>query len=208
MNKKMIKPITAKSCRYNVNGFVEELPRLPEIRFSHVCGALPTGVRPVQQSISKPLLWRLLLLPEEETDPTTFLLCWPSSLEQQPGLNSHHFHDHWSMLKLRMWEADSGWMGVGMVEVPSDQRWWLKSYAHCQSWWWLWNDECGDYLNLENWQKVDSGQWFSGVRISPSTLEPVADHWRSSTGKSKPCQPLYWTWAAALLVVRWKFQHG
>ena len=35
--------------RYNVNGFVEELPQLPENRSSHACAALPTtGVRPVQ----------------------------------------------------------------------------------------------------------------------------------------------------------------
>ena len=33
--------------RYNVNGFVEELPQLPEDRFRHACAALPdTGVRP------------------------------------------------------------------------------------------------------------------------------------------------------------------
>ena len=37
--------------RYNVTGFVEELPQLPlpENRFGHACAALPTtGVRPVQ----------------------------------------------------------------------------------------------------------------------------------------------------------------
>ena len=33
--------------RYNVNGFVEELPQLPENRYGHACSALPsTGVRP------------------------------------------------------------------------------------------------------------------------------------------------------------------
>ena len=39
--------ITAKNCRYNISGFVEELPQLPENRYGHACGALPTGVRPV-----------------------------------------------------------------------------------------------------------------------------------------------------------------
>jgi len=35
--------------RYDVNGFVEELPELPERRHGHACGALPaTGVRPAQ----------------------------------------------------------------------------------------------------------------------------------------------------------------
>ena len=35
--------------RYNVNGFVEELPQLPEDRNGHACAALPaTGVRTVQ----------------------------------------------------------------------------------------------------------------------------------------------------------------
>merc|ERR1712037_1035669 len=28
--------------RYNVNGFVEELPKLPESRFAHACAALPS----------------------------------------------------------------------------------------------------------------------------------------------------------------------
>ena len=32
--------------RYNMSGFVEELPQLPENRHHHVCAALPaTGVR-------------------------------------------------------------------------------------------------------------------------------------------------------------------
>ena len=36
----------AKSCRYNISGFVEELPQLPENRREHACAALPaTGVR-------------------------------------------------------------------------------------------------------------------------------------------------------------------
>ena len=43
--------ITAKSCRYNISGFVEELTQLPENIYGHVCAALPTGVRPDQTSI-------------------------------------------------------------------------------------------------------------------------------------------------------------
>ena len=35
--------------RYNVSGFVEELPQLPQDRWGHACAALPaTGVRPDQ----------------------------------------------------------------------------------------------------------------------------------------------------------------
>ena len=42
-------PCTSKGYRYNVNGFVEELPQLPENRNAHACAALPaTGVRPDQ----------------------------------------------------------------------------------------------------------------------------------------------------------------
>ena len=38
--------VSANICRYNINGFVEELPQLPENRESHSCAALPsTGVR-------------------------------------------------------------------------------------------------------------------------------------------------------------------
>ena len=40
---------SAKSCRYDISGFVEELPRLLEIRMGHVCAAIPaTGVRLTQ----------------------------------------------------------------------------------------------------------------------------------------------------------------
>ena len=38
--------------RYDVNGFVEELPQLPENRYGHACSALPaTGVRPAQSTL-------------------------------------------------------------------------------------------------------------------------------------------------------------
>ena len=41
--------ITAKSCRYDTNGVVEELPQLPEVRVGHACAALPiTKVRQKQ----------------------------------------------------------------------------------------------------------------------------------------------------------------
>ena len=37
------------ACRYNVNGFVEELPQMPEPRSSHACAAIPsTKVRLTQ----------------------------------------------------------------------------------------------------------------------------------------------------------------
>ena len=33
-------------CRYDVNGFVEELPALPAYRYGHICAELPSnGVR-------------------------------------------------------------------------------------------------------------------------------------------------------------------
>ena len=36
----------AENFRYNVNGFVEELPQLPENRYGHSCAAIPSiGVR-------------------------------------------------------------------------------------------------------------------------------------------------------------------
>ena len=45
---------TNKICRYDFNGFVEDLPRLPENRYYHACAALPdTGVSP--NNFSKPL---------------------------------------------------------------------------------------------------------------------------------------------------------
>ena len=65
-------------CRYNVNGFVEELPRLPGNRHAHTCAALPsTKVRLAKLTIlhfqafivaggsdtSKPIFSVLTLLP-------------------------------------------------------------------------------------------------------------------------------------------------
>ena len=51
----------ATSCRYDINGFVEELPQLPENRIAHSCAALPaTGVRlvgfpnPLWKSVGEP----------------------------------------------------------------------------------------------------------------------------------------------------------
>ena len=46
--------ITAKSCRYDVNGFVEELPQLPENRHSHACAALP--ITKVRQKQNQPFV--------------------------------------------------------------------------------------------------------------------------------------------------------
>ena len=86
---------TTKNCRYNVNGFVEELPKLPEKITEHACAALPdTGVRPTQPGSPTPLLVpsqegrrtrlvtrrtqltftrRHLLWPVETMDPLQFL---------------------------------------------------------------------------------------------------------------------------------------
>ena len=46
--------ITAKSCRYDVNGFVEELPQLPEERYGHACAALP--ITKVRQKQNQPFV--------------------------------------------------------------------------------------------------------------------------------------------------------
>ena len=48
--------------RYNLDGFVAELPAMPEVRFYHICAALPgTGVRP-DSTLS------FLMLPNPGTD--------------------------------------------------------------------------------------------------------------------------------------------
>ena len=38
-------------CRYNLNGFVEELPRLPEGRSGHACASIPTSVLNIGQVV-------------------------------------------------------------------------------------------------------------------------------------------------------------
>merc|ERR1712192_124773 len=65
--------------RYDVNGFVEELPQLPENRYGHACGALPaTGVRPAQSTFIFRQWWWL----EELYQAPSLLLCSHSSLEE------------------------------------------------------------------------------------------------------------------------------
>ena len=120
----------AKSCRYNINGFVEELPQLPENRLGHACAAL-SDVGPVQSTFNLNLwnVCRLLWLPEDSTDPRTFLLYWPSSLGRRPGLPLPPSHEHCPALELWLWEEGSEWRGVTMMENPTDLRWWLKSDA-------------------------------------------------------------------------------
>ena len=106
--------------RYNVNGFVEELPQLPDVLWGHACSALPpNGVRPVQPifHICRHLLW-----PEESTmDPSTYWR-WYFSLGQRLGSPSPPSLTHWDVLKHRLLGAGSGWMGVSMV-VSTKLRW-------------------------------------------------------------------------------------
>ena len=162
----------------------------------------------------KPLHCRLLWLPEEEMDHT-FLLCWPSSLEQRNGLPLPPFQEHCPMLKLRLWEAGSGWLGV-IVEVPTDLRWPIKSDVAIETLTIV-------IMSLEikvvmlNLYYIDTMTlsqnhcwWWSllfspGAWVPPSTMEPMGHRWKSSRCKTLPCRPLCWTSAAALLVIRWKF---
>ena len=51
--------ITTKSCRYDVNGFVEELPQLPENRGYHACAALP--INKVRQKQNQPFVQAFLV---------------------------------------------------------------------------------------------------------------------------------------------------
>ena len=63
--------------RYNTDGFVEELPQLPEIRIGHACFALPNnGVRTDLTKTNPPFtLPRHSLLPEGTTGRTTLPPC-------------------------------------------------------------------------------------------------------------------------------------
>ena len=63
--------------RYNTDGFVEELPQLPEIRIGHACFALPNnGVRTDLTKTNPPFpLPRHSLLPEGTMGRTTLPLC-------------------------------------------------------------------------------------------------------------------------------------
>ena len=51
-NRRQVKGENNKNLhRYNITGFVEELPQLPDIRRGHACGAFPTNkVRSKEQT--------------------------------------------------------------------------------------------------------------------------------------------------------------
>jgi len=80
--------------RYNVNGFVEELPQLPGERYAHACAALPSTKH------SSLLGARM--------NTTTSPLCSPSSLEHKPGLHLPPCQGYCTVLVPQLWEARSG----------------------------------------------------------------------------------------------------
>ena len=61
--------ITAKSCRYDVNGFVEELPQLPEDRSHHACAALP--ITKVRQKQNQPFVQAFIVAGGSTSDWTS-----------------------------------------------------------------------------------------------------------------------------------------
>ena len=69
--------VRSKSCRYNIRGFVEELPQLPESRRDHACAVFPfTGVS-LEKSLLEicPLCRNLSLLGDVIMDPAGSLPC-------------------------------------------------------------------------------------------------------------------------------------
>ena len=139
----------AKNCRYNVNGFVEELPKLPEKRSEHTCAVLPaTGVRPTQSGSPTPLLvssqeGRGIWLVGRQTQltfkhrhllwPVGFPRCWHCSLVQQHGFALPPSHEPWTMSVHRLWEAGLGWLGE-MMEAPREQKY-CKSIKNFTQYW-------------------------------------------------------------------------
>ena len=75
-----------------------------------------------QTTLCRPWWWL------EDEHQAWLLLCWHSSLEQKTGLPSPPSHDHCTLLELRLWEAGSGWLGVVMMAIPTDLRWWLIKF--------------------------------------------------------------------------------
>ena len=114
--------INSKS-RYNINGFVEELPQLPDVRQSHACAALPTNrVSQKDNSCCTLFLNRHLLLLEAKIQRATNLLWWFYPLEQVPGLSLPLCPGLWHLLQLLLLEEDSAWLVV-VMELPTNLRW-------------------------------------------------------------------------------------
>ena len=63
--------ITAKSCRYDVNGFVEELPQLPENIYYHACAALP--ITKVRQKQNQPFVQAFIVAGGSTSSVVTLL---------------------------------------------------------------------------------------------------------------------------------------
>ena len=137
-------------------------------------------------------LCRILWLPEDSMDTTTFLLCWPSSLEQRPGLPSPPFQEHCYMLEIQLWEAGSGWLGVWM-KVPSDLRWPFKSDVAIETltnvimsleiklYMLIFTTLTQDMTLLQNHCWWWSLLFSPGAWVPPSTMEPMGHHWKYSS---------------------------
>ena len=114
--------IDSKS-RYNINGFVEELPQLPEVRQSHACAALrTTRVSQEDNNCCTLFLNRHLLLLEAKIQRATNLLWWFYPLEQVPGHSLPLCPGLWRLLQLLLLEEDSVWLVV-VMELPTNLRW-------------------------------------------------------------------------------------
>ena len=115
--------IVDSKSRYNINGFVEELPQLPEVRQSHACAALPTTrVSQEDNSCCTLFLNRHLLLLEAKIQRATNLLWWFYPLEQVPGHSLPLCPGLWRLLQLLLLEEDSVWLVV-VMELPTNLRW-------------------------------------------------------------------------------------
>ena len=175
--------VRSKSCRYNISGFVEELPQPPEHRWHHACAALPsTGVRLAQSLHERcPLCRHLSLLGDVKMDPTISLPCWPSSLEHQPGLLSPPSQEHCPVPEHLSSVGRLEWPEA-LMEEHADLRWWLQIDFDSQQ-------LCFSFALAGSW-------------LLPRTMGPVGDRWKSWSWEISSRCPFNWNRSVALFV-RW-----
>ena len=120
--------------RYNLNGFVEELVRLPESRYGHACAALPsTGVgcktvfgrdsltpsAQFQYLTCRHSLWLEVKTMAPRLGEASLLCCHSLLKRELLGPPLTPFLGHWHLFEAQLWEiwmnGFFGWWGATMM---------------------------------------------------------------------------------------------
>ena len=195
--------------RYNISGFVEELPQLPDIRYGvgHACAALPkTGVSPAWPTFyictgihGCRRIRSIWIQPH-------FFCCGPlpwSKRLDSPCIPPKNIDGCWSFDCGRQNQGDRGFLQTRRFRFRRGDEFSFKIVKDMLIW-------LSKLWSLDNHRETQFIIWFQnhcwpGTWVSPWTIKRMVGRWKYYCWQIWPCRPLYWVSAAALLIIRWKF---